>query len=126
MPDQKLALQHNGFQYLESLLQGYSPQRAKEITGLWLEHEEGQTPEARLVLEMDQFEAEVTGTKKFERVPGTIEQYSVSSSEAMGKFSPTRERKSLRKTAAKLPIVFTTGIHLKVILLSGPQLKDSR
>ncbi|KAJ5625164.1 P-loop containing nucleoside triphosphate hydrolase protein [Penicillium lagena] len=54
--DKKYKMEQNGVQYLESLLQSYSPENAAEILSLWEEHEEGKTPEAQWVREMDKFE----------------------------------------------------------------------
>ena len=54
--ERKYDMERNGFQYLENLLQTYNPTEATEISGLWLEYEQGETPEAKWVKEMDKFE----------------------------------------------------------------------
>lgn len=63
-------MERNGFQYIESLLRPYNSQRAKEIRLLWEEYEEGKTPEAKWVREMDKFDCLVQGHEYEQRTYG--------------------------------------------------------
>ncbi|KAJ5092383.1 hypothetical protein NUU61_007253 [Penicillium alfredii] len=104
--------------YLESLLQVYNPERAKEISMLWLEYEKGETPEAKWVREMDKFECLVQAHEYEQRTFGQKDlsefqglSAKVHSQEA-GRWaeSLSRERKDhLAKRKQRLPIIFITG-----------------
>jgi putative hydrolase of HD superfamily len=56
-------MERNGFRYLENLLYAYSPEKAKDISDLWLEYETGETPESKWVREMGKFECPSPSTR---------------------------------------------------------------
>lgn len=63
-------MEQNGVHCLESLLQSYSPEKAAEMVSLWETHEEGKTPEARWIREMDKFECLVQAHEYEQRTYG--------------------------------------------------------
>lgn len=117
--ERKYDLERNGFQYLENLLQTYSPKRATEISALWLEYEQGETPEAKWVKEMDKFECLVQaheyeqktfGKKDLDEFQGLLAKIH-SKEAARWAESLCREREDhLAKRKKRLPIIFITGM----------------
>ncbi|KAJ5483195.1 hypothetical protein N7530_002441 [Penicillium desertorum] len=115
--ERKYDMERNGFQYLENLLQTYSPKRATEISALWLEYEQGETPEAKWVKEMDKFECLVQaheyeqktfGKKDLDEFQGLLAKIH-SKEAARWAESLCREREDhLTKRKKRLPIIFIT------------------
>ncbi|KAJ5971844.1 uncharacterized protein N7479_001762 [Penicillium vulpinum] len=120
--ERKYDMERNGFQYLENLLQTYSPKRATEISALWLEYEQGETPEAKWVKEMDKFECLVQaheyeqktfGKKDLDEFQGLLAKIH-SNEAARWAESLCREREDhLAKRKKRLPIIFITGNPLR-------------
>ncbi|QKX57560.1 uncharacterized protein TRUGW13939_04678 [Talaromyces rugulosus] len=116
--ERKYDMERNGFQYLDNLLQTYSPKRATEISELWLEYEQGETPEAKWVKEMDKFECLVQaheyeqktfGKKDLSEFQGLLAK--IHSNEAtQWAESLYREREDhLARREKRLPIIFIAG-----------------
>ncbi|KXG51388.1 Adenylate kinase [Penicillium griseofulvum] len=114
----KYDMERNGFQYLENLLQTYSPKKATEISDLWLEYEQGETPEAKWVKEMDKFECLVQAHEYEQKTFGKADldefqglRAKIHSKEAtQWAESLCRERDDhLAKRKRRLPIIFLAG-----------------
>jgi 5'-deoxynucleotidase YfbR-like HD superfamily hydrolase len=112
-------MEHNGFQYLHNLLQTYSPKTATKISELWLEYEQGKTPEAKWVKEMDKFECLVQaheyeqktfGKKDFGEFQGQLKHIHSKEAKKWAE-SLSREREDhFAKREKRLPIIFITGM----------------
>ncbi|KAJ6189759.1 hypothetical protein N7519_004667 [Penicillium mononematosum] len=116
--ERKYEMEHNGFQYLHNLLQTYSPKTATKISELWLEFEQGETPEAKWVKEMDKFEClvqaheyeqETFGKKDFGEFQGQLKEIHSKEAKKWAE-SLSREREDhFAKRQKRLPIIFITG-----------------
>lgn len=58
-PAEKYKLEEFGFKYVQSLLKKANPELGQELMDLWVEFEEGKTPEAKWMNEIDKFECMV-------------------------------------------------------------------
>lgn len=109
----------NGFQYLENLLQSYSPKKATEISNLWLEYEQGETPEAKWVKEMDKFECLVQaheyeqktfGKKDLNEFQGLLAKIHSKEATQWAEFLSQERNNHLAKRKTRLPVIFIAGM----------------
>jgi hypothetical protein len=98
-------MEYNGFQYLENLLRTYNPEKAKEISALWLEYEKGETPEAQWVREMDKFECLVQAHEYEQRTFGEkdLDEFQGLSAKIHSKKYASGRDSYLRKGKSTLP-----------------------
>ena len=112
-------MEQNGFQYIESLLQPYNPQMAKEIRELWEEYEKGKTLEARWVRQMDKFDCLVQAHEYEQRTYGMEDLTEFQGQSGKIDFPTAKEWVAqlqqerdahLAKRQQRLPIIFVTGV----------------
>ena len=112
-------MEYNWFQYLENLLRTYNPEKAEEISTLWLEYEKGETPEAQWVREMDKFECLVQAHEYEQRTFGEKDlnefqglSANIHSEEACqwARFLSQEREEHLAKRKRRLRIIFITGM----------------
>ncbi|KAJ5819116.1 hypothetical protein N7474_004707 [Penicillium riverlandense] len=115
LPDKKYKMEQNGVRYLESLLQSYSPEKAAEMLSLWEEHEEGKTPEAQWVREMDKFECLLQAHEYEQRTYGEK-----NLDEFQGQVAKIHSREGKRLQSG-LQITYTMHVHVGTIILSSKQ-----
>jgi hypothetical protein len=111
-------MEQNGFEFLTTLLQEHSPEKAAEISSLWEEYEEGKSAESRWVKQMDKFECLIQaheyeertfGEKDLSEFQGQSEK--IESPVAVSWLRALQEERNshLNRRAKRLPIVFLTG-----------------
>ncbi|KAL2783831.1 HD domain-containing protein [Aspergillus keveii] len=116
--DVKYKMEQNGFEFLTTLLQEHSPEKAAEISSLWEEYEEGKSAESRWVKQMDKFECLIQaheyeertfGEKDLSEFQGQSEK--IESPVAVSWLRALQEERNghLNRRAKRLPIVFLTG-----------------
>lgn len=112
-------MERNGFQYLENLLRTYSPEKAKEISELWLEYEKCETPEAQWVREMDKFECLVQaheyeqrtfGKKDLNGFQGLSAKIHSKEASQWAEFLSGEREDHLTKRKRRRPIIFIAGM----------------
>ncbi|CAL5866989.1 uncharacterized protein PFLUO_LOCUS1201 [Penicillium psychrofluorescens] len=116
--DKKYKMEQNGVQYLESLLQAYSPEKAAEMLSLWEEHEEGKTPEAQWVREMDKFECllqaheyeqRTYGEKNLDEFQGQVAKIHSQEGKRWMKVYQRERNAHLARRKHRVPIIFLAG-----------------
>ncbi|KAJ5562440.1 hypothetical protein N7461_001201 [Penicillium sp. DV-2018c] len=116
--ERKYDMERNGFQYLENLLRPYSPERAREISELWLEYERGGTPEAEWIKQMDKFECLIQaheyeqktfGKKDLEEFQGLLAKIHSTEAVRWAEYLCHEREDHLAKRQKRLPIIFITG-----------------
>lgn len=112
-------MERNGFQYLENLLRTYSSEKAEEISGLWLEYEKGETPEAQWVREMDKFECLVQaheyeqrtfGKKDLNEFQGLLAKIHSKEASQWAEYLSREREDHLAKREKRLRIIFIAGM----------------
>lgn len=112
-------MEQNGVQYLESLLQAYSPEKAAEMLSLWEEHEEGKTPEAQWVREMDKFECllqaheyeqRTYGEKNLDEFQGQVAKIHSQEGKRWMKVYQRERNAHLARRKHRVPIIFLAGL----------------
>lgn len=112
-------MERNGFEYIASLLQDYDPKRAREMQGLWLEYEDGQTAEAKWVREMDKFdcliqahkyEQSTYGEKDFAEFQGLLAKIHSSEARKWAEILQQEREAHFMRCQQQLPIIFVTGM----------------
>ena len=112
-------MEQNGVQYLGSLLQSYSPDKAAEMLSLWEEHEEGKSPEARWVREMDKFECllqaheyeqRTYGEKNLDEFQGQVAKVQSQEGKRWVEVYQQERNAHLTRRKNRQPIIFLTGL----------------
>jgi hypothetical protein len=87
------------------LLRTYNPEKAEEISTLWLEYEKGETPEAQWVREMDKFECLVQAHEYEQRTFGEkdLDEFQGLSAKIHSKKYASGRDSYLRKGKSTLP-----------------------
>ena len=118
-PEQKSKLERSGFKYIESLVQAHDPKLATEIVEAWLDYEEGRTPEARWVKEMDkleclvqahEYEQRTYGAKDLSEFQGLASKIHSPQGKDWLSLLQTERDAHLSRRCRRLPVVFAPGL----------------
>lgn len=112
-------MESNGFRYLENLLLGYNPDLAVGIKDLWEEYEKKETPEAKLVNELDklecliqahEYEQRTFGEKDLKEFQGLNAKIHSEDGRKWAGYLSQERSKHLSRRAEPLPIIFIMGM----------------
>ncbi|KAM0794840.1 hypothetical protein BDR22DRAFT_814463, partial [Usnea florida] len=119
--ERKRKLEHYGFRYIAELVRPCNGKLADELIAAWVDYEEGRTPEARYMREMDKFECLIQAHEYEQRTYGEkdLDEFQglsskISSPEGIAWLDLLQQERSahLSKRKRRLPVIFTQCARL--------------